>query len=117
MKRLYILLLLFIISLGISAQDYYWYKGKKIYFEQLKERAAEMPSLNKYLLPFESNSSDRSDSFTTNRFLVKLKNASDYPLLLQYANFVTDSSLSSTKARSIMLLVLGQDNEFVNICL
>lgn len=86
MKRLYILLLLFIISLGISAQDYYWYKGKKIYFEQFAEQAADMPLLNKDLLLLESKSSDRSESVTTNRFLVKLKNASDYPLLLQYAN-------------------------------
>lgn len=95
MKRLYILLLLFIISLGISAQDYYWYKGKKIYFEQFAEQAADMPLLNKYLLLLESKSSDRSESVTTNRFLVKLKNASDYPLLLQYANTYNVQSITA----------------------
>ena len=95
MKRFYILFSLFIISIGIYAQEYYWYKGKQIYFEQIAEQTADMPLLTKYLLPLESKSSDWREHVTTNRFLVKLKSASDYALLVQYANTYNVESVTA----------------------
>lgn len=38
MKRFYLLFSLFCIAVGVSAQDYYWYKNQKIFLEQGDEQ-------------------------------------------------------------------------------
>ena len=117
MKRFYIILSLLIISIGVYSQEYYWYKGKKMYFEHIAEQVANMPLLNRYLLPMESKSSDWSEYVTTNRFLVKLKSVSDYPLLVQYANTYNVQSISACPIPSWYVLTCSENATYTALML
>lgn len=93
MKRIYVLLTLFLLSIGIMAQDYYWYRGKKIYYQQIEEQMASNSI-------FSSKSPTQQvrtyDYGVTNRFLVKLNNINDYVLLMQYANSYNVESVAES---------------------
>lgn len=94
MKKVCLILILslIVVNLCITAQDYYWYKGNKIYYDQIAQKMINMPSLSS----IRSIPSDWNEYIVTNRFLVKLKNASDLSLLTQYAFVNNIQSITSS---------------------
>ena len=83
MKKIYFILALSVVALGLFAQDdaYYWYRGQKVFFN-----SEETQHLLALVRAQRGNTRDGGywEEYTTNRFLVKLKHEEDYDTLQNY---------------------------------